>query len=213
MASPFASLEKKLGLRGLSRELDAALARCPDPDTARQLAPEVLRSSHAELLAAAWRKQPAQVCRVLATICGGAPFLGDFLQRQPEWLARLSGDDLASERSAAEFRSRLEVAFAASTDAGESVEAGLRWFKYYELARITVRDLSCDLVPMQETGQILSELSHLADALLQKALNCAVERVGGDPKDRPAEHFAVIGMGKLGSEGSTTLRRRPRLRQ
>ncbi len=200
MAAGFSSLEKKLRLRGLADALDAALAQCPDPDQARRIAPQVLQASSGKALNAAWKSWPSEVCRVLAALCGGAPFLAAFLERQPEWLSLLSGDSLSEERSAEEYRARLEVAFAESVKSGDSVEVALRWFKYYELARITVRDLSLDLVPPERTREILNELSHLADALLQKALECAVEKVGDSMGDPPAEKFAVIGMGKLGSE-------------
>ena len=46
----------------------------------------------------------------------------------------------------------------------------LRWFKYYELARLTVRDACADWVPLLESGVTLREISQLADALLDSAL-------------------------------------------
>ena len=88
----------------------------------------------------------------------------------------------------------------------------LREFKYYELARITARDLDLDRVPLAATPEIL-----------ERALTpcrrpvAAIAHERGDLGQRPARSghgqarrqeqgrtttpgFAVIGMGKLGSE-------------
>jgi glutamate-ammonia-ligase adenylyltransferase len=201
MRSPFRSIEKRLRLRGLAAQLDHAIASCPDPDTARQLAPDVLRSAGAGPLDEAWRSHPADVCRVVAALCGGAPFFAPILERHPHWLAQLASDDLDRERAAAQYDGRLDAAIAGAADSLEAAAAALRQFKYYELARITVRDLSSDLVPLERTGEVLAELSHLADALLRQSLACATRAVGNDAGGPPPrERFAVIGMGKLGSE-------------
>jgi [glutamine synthetase] adenylyltransferase / [glutamine synthetase]-adenylyl-L-tyrosine phosphorylase len=201
MSSKLTSLEKSLRLRGLAKRLGVAIERCADPDAAVRLAPGVLRAAQGEGLREAWRDRPDEVCRVLANLCGGAPFFAPVLERRPDWLAALSGDRLAEERGAAEYRRRLGDTVSGCVESTDAAAAALRSFKYYELARITVRELCEDLVPLERTAEVLNELSHLADALLQQALECARARAGRDlDEPPPVERFAVIGMGKLGSE-------------
>lgn len=196
----FGALEKSLRLPGLHRCLETAIERCPDPDTARRHVPGVLHACRGDALRVAWDDRPELLCKLAATLCGGAPFFAAILERQPDWLPALSDDALSAERTAGEYAERLSAAMAGVDGAGAAA-AALRRFKYYELARITVRDLCCDLVPLDNTDEILRELSHLADALLQESLACA-ERIvtGADRQPPPRERFAVIGMGKLGSE-------------
>ena len=200
MPSSFRPLEKSLRLSGLARHLEAAIERCAEPEGARQLAPGVLRAAHGSDLSRAWKERPQRICDVLASLCGGAPFLAAILERQPGWLAALADDQLTRERDAEDYQARLRAAMN-GIDTLDAAASALRRFKYYELARITVRDLCCDLVPMDATAEILCELSHLADALLQQSLGCAMrmtaDATGFTPPD---ESFAVIGMGKLGSE-------------
>ncbi len=199
MPSELASLEKSLRLSGLKVRLGAAIEQCPDRETAARLVPGVLRAAKGADLADAWSAQPDDVCRVAATLCGGAPFFAPLLERHPDWLAKLAADGLAAERSAVEYRRRLGDAVTESTAGIDATAAALRAFKYYELARVTVRELCADLVPLERTGEVLSELSHLADALLERALAFAMRNAGAG-KPAPGARFAVIGMGKLGSE-------------
>ena len=200
MTRSFAALGKSLRLRGLAAKLERACADAPVPDLARSLAPGVLAASRGDALSRAWQASPGRVCEVVGNLCGGAPFLVPTLERHSGWVASLATDDLAVERSADDYRRRLGDVFATAA-ADRTAAATLRAFKYYELSRITVRDLSSDLVPLERTNEILAELSHLADALLDRALACArswAERAStGSP---PPVRFAVIGMGKLGSE-------------
>ncbi len=200
-------LEATLGLSGLASRLEAAFARAADEERAAQLAAGVLEAAGADPdLPRAWARRPDAVARVLATLCGAAPFFVQVLTRHPDWLARLAGEDFAAGRSAADY-DRLLAAFLAR-DRGDVGQA-LRRFKYYELARITVRELSDDLVPESQAGETLAELSHLADALLGRALASAAEAVaaslgparwtGPGGEDVPLG-FSVLGLGKLGSE-------------
>ncbi len=203
-------LEKRLKLPGLADWLGAALARAADRDIAAPLAADLLAAAadgDRDGLAAAYRRQPAELARILTTLCGAAPFLVAFLTRYPDWLFALLADDLANERSAAAFQSRMTAALGAVPAAEHA--AGLRRFKYYELARITVRALSPDLVPPGRYGEILAELSHLADALLASGLAAAAARLessSGPPRWRGPNGetvtlaFTVLGLGKLGSE-------------
>jgi glutamate-ammonia-ligase adenylyltransferase len=200
-------LEAKLGVGGLASRLEAAFARAADEERASRLAAGVLEGAAADPdLPRAWAGHPDSVARVLAALCGAAPFFAPVLTRHPDWLSRLAGEDFATARSVGEY-DRLLADFLAR-DRGE-VRQALRRFKYYELARITVRDLSDDLVPESQAGETLAELSHLADALLSRALASAaavqVASLGPARWTGPGEEdvplgFSVLGLGKLGSE-------------
>ena len=203
MQPTIASVEKSLRLRGLGKHIDSAIVACPDPEAARQAIPAVLQAVDGPDLRKVWKSDAARLCNVLATLCGGAPFFAPMLERHPEWLIRLLRDDVGHERRAEDYQMRLQQLFR-DIPTRDQAASSMRHFKYYELARITLRDLSEEIVPLSATAEILRELSHLADALLEQALECSLQWAeqssdrNGD--SRPEESFAVIGMGKLGSE-------------
>lgn len=157
-----------------------------------------------DVLAAAGTDDPIAV-RAAATLCAAAPFLAAHLIRHPEWLARLVADDLDTQRPPEVYAARVAAALAAAPDPA----AGLRQAKYYELARLTLRDLWAAPDDVAATEAVLAELSHLADAVLAAALDRAAADVAarvGAPEWRDAAgqplspRFTVLGMGKLGGE-------------
>ncbi len=133
-----------------------------------------------------------------------APFLLRQLGRHPEWRDSL-GADLSGPRTRNEVALAVNDALSASTDPVRV----LRERKYFELARITLRDTDPEQVPLEASGMILAELSQLADVLLERALRQAAAqtqqrfgaarwaRADGSPVDLG---FCVLGLGKLGSE-------------
>jgi [glutamine synthetase] adenylyltransferase / [glutamine synthetase]-adenylyl-L-tyrosine phosphorylase len=202
----FLSLERGLRLPGLAERLTRALASAADAERAAHLCADVLVAT-GDALAPRWSADGGHVVRVLATLCGAAPFLAPFLIRHPDWLQRLADDDLVTPRSAAAYAQRLDLELRGATEA--AARDVLRRFKYYELARITVRDLWAAPDDVAATEVVLGELSHLADALLAAALERAAARVAviaGPPHwtlpdGRPlATRFCVLAMGKLGGE-------------
>jgi [glutamine synthetase] adenylyltransferase / [glutamine synthetase]-adenylyl-L-tyrosine phosphorylase len=208
--SSLKNLESHLGLVGLAERLGAALSRAADPGLAPKLAADVLKAAGSvqpERLREVWKERPNELARVLTTLCGAAPFLVSYLVKYPAWVFLLLDDELGTERAPVTYDARL-AAVIAGTPADEKADA-LRRFKYYELARITIRELSPGLVPPNRAGETLAELSHLADALLARALTIAAERLAescGPPRwQGPSGEtidlgFCVLGLGKLGSE-------------
>ena len=178
-------------------DTDALLARAADVLEAAAAADEAL-------LGCTLARRPDAVARVLRTLCRSAPFFVAILGRHPDWLVALADEDLAVPRSAAELAARLGRALVGVPN--DRRPEALRRFKYYELARITIRELSPDIVPLERVGETLAELSHLADMLLAAALDVAATRVGerGAPappaRDGGAPGFVVLGLGKLGAE-------------
>ena len=189
------------------RATSQRLAAGPDPERARTLADRVLEaaSEHATLSAA--RSHPDAFASVIAATCGVAPFLAAHLVRHPDWLAALACEDYSAPRpqqGEGSIAARLAALPARSAD----LEAALRRFKYYELARITVRDTNPKWLPLERSAETLEELSALADALLARAAEEALAAVAneiGEPIWHDARGraqrlgFAVLGLGKLGS--------------
>jgi glutamate-ammonia-ligase adenylyltransferase len=207
-ASEWTEIEGALGAAGLAAAVEERLSAGPDPAGATARAADLLRAAaeaDRERLAAAARRDPASLARVLHGCCAIAPFLTRFLRGRPAWLAELAGDDLRAPRTPEALAARLDAAMAG---VGPDAEAdALRRFKYFELARIVTRDASPELVPEAEVGVVLREISALADALLSRAFACAEARLAariGPPRWRDAHgaafasRFAVLGLGKLG---------------
>lgn len=204
-------LEADLRLDGLQQRVAAALASSFDPSQAAPRVREALRQIAATAgprLCAVWQVAPDRLLEILAMLASAAPFFLPLLHRRPGILLDLAVDDLLQPRTAAEFRERLGPALAETQGLGLPRADALRRFKYAELARITVRDLSLDLVPFAKTGDTLLEISDLADTLLSAALDVAGEELRtaiGAPEWRfpdgsvRALPFAVLGLGKLGS--------------
>jgi glutamate-ammonia-ligase adenylyltransferase len=194
----------------LEPDFEEALAEGPEPASAARRAAtliEALGAADAARLEASRESRASELRRVLFVVSAVAPFLSKFFQRHPGALLDLVEDDLRAPRSLADYRARLDAALAA---AGEEEEADtLRRFKYAELARITVRDCCDDLVPEARVGEVLGELSYLAESLLSCALTRAAARITaelGPPRWRGADGseirlgMTVLGLGKLGGE-------------
>ncbi len=190
------------------REVLAALAQGPDPERAAMRAEGVLAAASerdAARVARLARERPRELARVLAALCGVAPFFAAVLRRRPELLFALAEDDLAKPRGQAELAAELTARLAdCDTSALPDV---LRRFKYDALARITLREASADLVPEAAVAETLGELSALAEVLLSAAFDAASRALAeqlGVPIWRGADSSSVplaicaLGLGKLG---------------
>jgi len=179
-----------------------ALERAPHPLEAVRNAQRVLDAVPLDLLSPRAEREPGRLGELLLALCGIAPFLAAHLGRHPAWLLALLDDDLARPRTREALRRSLAVALEADAD---PVRA-LRTFKYRELARITVRECGA-WVPLERVGEVLRELSALADALLEAALAIAAAQVAerhGAPLwvcEGADERLglAVLALGKLGA--------------
>lgn len=209
-ASDPESLALDLGLPQLGPTLTRALEQCVDPVGAPERVAEVLRHAHAadaERLRQLWQTRAAELLHVTVSLCAGAPFFAPLLCRYPHWLCELAQEDLGAARSREQLEQRLDAALRQRQSA--DLREALRRFKYYELARISVRDLSLELVPYAESGATLLEISHLADALLSRSLEVAADELAaqlGPPRWTLPDGtlyeppFVVLGLGKLGSQ-------------
>ncbi|MDJ0873879.1 MAG: bifunctional [glutamate--ammonia ligase]-adenylyl-L-tyrosine phosphorylase/[glutamate--ammonia-ligase] adenylyltransferase [Desulfobacterales bacterium] len=139
----------------------------------------------------------AEVKRVL----GFSEFIGRHAVQFPEWVVTLfERGDLDRPRDRAAYQQRLDRLIPTGSDATAELPAVLRRFRKDEMLRIAWRDLS-GRAPLDE---ILSELSHLADVCIVKALgllHADLARHYGQPSGpdgRPLQ-MVVVGMGKLGA--------------
>lgn len=179
------------------------LAAGPEPERAIGRAERILAESRAT---PDGTEQAAAFVHALAATCATAPFLATWLTRNPSWLSALAAEDYAAPRSPEQLAERLAAARSAAPS--DDPSAWLRRFKYYEFARITVRDAWPERLPLERSAETLTELSALADALLAEAERSArreIEESLGGPRFRDRagrEHelgFCVLGLGKLGS--------------
>lgn len=196
------------GAAKFAEPIAEALACAPEPGRAWSLAAGVLAAAGERLDAVAVDRGPA-LARLLRVTCGVAPFFAPFLMRNPQWLLDLLDEELSIPRDHDALRARLELAFGEHGDADADAGEVLRRFKYYELARLSVRDASDELVPLEHTSETLAEISALADVLLSRALEATAVALAAEvgPPHWTDENggevrlsFCTLGLGKLGSE-------------
>ena len=135
-----------------------------------------------------------ETMRLLITLFAQSQFLTDLFLNRPELIDTLIRVDLSRiEKPKAEMLDELRAAIAEHHDIEEKLNA-LRRHKTEEFIRIGLHDLGGAL----ELLQVLRQLSDLAEACLQAALDltlCEIsERFGPVPRGQ----FSIIGGGKLG---------------
>ncbi|MBM3499301.1 MAG: hypothetical protein FJX74_11600, partial [Armatimonadetes bacterium] len=156
-------------------------------------------SSEAASLIDGWLQQPAALSGV-AQLCATSQLLADILREDaPAFSRQLSSGP--ARRSAEELLAGGRAA--TSVPGGHAARLdGLRLFKRRELLRIAARDI----LRVASFGELVEEISDLAGAGLQVALELCWEAVPvpelpaqvGAP-DEWWREFAVIAMGKLGA--------------
>ena len=182
------------------------LSRAPEPDRAVALAGGVLDALAPDERARIESEHEGSLGPLLLVLCGIAPFFANRLRRSPEWVSRLLAEDLSRPLDADALARRLDAQLASTEDPEELT---LRRFKYYELARITLRDASPGCLPLERSGETLTEISQLADLLLARSLEIAQSRIEARfgparwptdavPAPRDDLGFAVVALGKLG---------------
>ncbi|HKY07991.1 MAG TPA: bifunctional [glutamate--ammonia ligase]-adenylyl-L-tyrosine phosphorylase/[glutamate--ammonia-ligase] adenylyltransferase [Candidatus Binatia bacterium] len=135
-----------------------------------------------------------ETMRLLITLFAESQFLTDLFLNRPELIDTLIRVDLTRiDKSRTDMLAELRAALADQDDIEARLNA-LRRYKTEEFIRIGLHDLGGAL----ELVQVLAQLSKLADACLQAAVDLTFgeleEKYGGVPDGR----FTVIGGGKLG---------------
>jgi len=137
---------------------------------------------------------------VLYRVWAASEFVAQTLVRHPELLADLlASGDLLADYAPGEFAAKARAALAPAADEAE-LAAALRALRRREMVRIVWRDLA----GWAELGEVLRDLSLLADACIDGALQRLdgwLRREYGTPRNAAGEEqrLVVLGMGKLGA--------------
>ncbi|HTF94208.1 MAG TPA: bifunctional [glutamate--ammonia ligase]-adenylyl-L-tyrosine phosphorylase/[glutamate--ammonia-ligase] adenylyltransferase, partial [Verrucomicrobiae bacterium] len=136
-----------------------------------------------------------QTMRLLITLFSDSQFLTDQFLNRPELIDTLIRVDLTRlEKSKSEMLDELRSALSESSDVEDRLNA-LRRYKTEEFIRIGLHDLggSIELIPA------LHQLSELAAACVEAALQLALAELSEKFGPVPQGRFAVIGGGKMGA--------------
>ncbi len=170
----------------LSPFLWAALADGADPDRVLGSFERLLDA--APLAACAFFADHPRVVEILARIFSSSQFLSEILLRNPEYYEDLLDFKRLSTPKSVDQMLREERARLGDVFSGMEALDELRRYQRRELLRIGV----CDLLDLFDLPAATSQLSMLADSLVESCL-----RVVSGNNTLP-DGFTVIGMGKLG---------------
>lgn len=157
------------------------------------------RDQALECLVGIGEREPELLSRIAAApdwldrvllVLGGSSVLARFLVRNPEEL-----QVLASEPGPRRTGWREHIRSRALDESGCIDANRLRRANHAALVQIAARDLASE-DPVALVDDIAAELSHVADAVLECALECARAEIPGSSCVR----LAVIAMGKTGAE-------------
>ena len=140
-----------------------------------------------------------KIQRLMATFAYSR-FLSEELLQHPDWLDEIP--DPARVLTVAEYSERIR-SFLSAVESPAPRALDLATFRRREIFRIFLRDV----VGLGTLAEITAELSHLADAILQKTLSGVLRQLiqrYGRPSDGAdgdeGSSFCVIALGKLGGE-------------
>ncbi|MBN1834242.1 MAG: glutamate-ammonia-ligase adenylyltransferase [Spirochaetales bacterium] len=163
----------------------------PDPDMALNNWERFQRSRGAEPSYRLLLSQPRRL-EILLTIFAGSQYLSDVLIRYPEFFEWATQPEHLQRLRGLEEMTGFFASLSAETESHETWRVLMRRFKKRELLRIGIRDICLGA----EMGGIMSELSTLAQALVEVSLR----RILSDPAGPPAAGFCILAFGKLGGE-------------
>ena len=129
---------------------------------------------------------------LMLKIFAGSQFLADTLSSNPQFFDWVTTPKIVSKlRSRDTLREELAHLRASVSDHAAWL-AALREFRKREILRIGTRDICLQV----DQVEIFTELTNLASAIVNAALEAAWQTVEHDPDDR--ERFCVLAFGKLG---------------
>jgi len=135
----------------------------------------------------------------LARVASLSPFAADVINRYPELLTELRESGRLHRSSLPGEFAALRASAVDDSGSEQDFQRSLRLFRHRELVRIIWRDLDGSA----DVTETLRDLSDLADAAINAALNAATHNLRlryGEPRTRDGGPcgFGVIAMGKLG---------------
>ena len=184
-------------LAGVCEQLEEHLPLCADPDMALNNLERFVLAARNPLAMGTFFERAPDSLPTLLQIFSSSQYLSDLLVTDPESfdLLRLTrGNPYARRAMVEDLTSEMEV-----IKSDRLVLRALRRFK----GRQTLRIAYGDIVREQGLQTVTTQVSYLADAILEAALRVAfrtVSRNRGTPcaTDGQPASFVVLGMGKLG---------------
>jgi len=169
--------------------IENALARVSRPSRAMIGLDRLLHAvDDAEALVHTLGAEP-RLTETLCVLFCGSHFLGESLVRNPGFVGRLRDPlHLARPTPAPRLFAEARKLVAASDTLAAALDALRRWQRD-EILRIGVSDL----LGLSDVPGVTRQLSHLADALAQAALEAVARDIGCDPTG-----LSVLALGKLG---------------
>ncbi|HSE85127.1 MAG TPA: bifunctional [glutamate--ammonia ligase]-adenylyl-L-tyrosine phosphorylase/[glutamate--ammonia-ligase] adenylyltransferase, partial [Candidatus Binatia bacterium] len=132
--------------------------------------------------------------RLLITLFAESQFLTDLFLNRPEIIDTLIRVDLTRvKKHRHEMLSELRTSLGEKSDLEAKLNA-LRRYKTEEFIRIGLHDLGGAL----EIEPVLNQLSNLAEACLEAAVQLTIEELNDKFGAIPKGKFAILGMGKMG---------------
>lgn len=166
-----------------------ALATAASPDAALISFERFARATAAPRELFVFLRDNPRMIEMLVMLFSGSQFLTEILLRNPEYFQRFAERrELAQPKTVAQLYAEAYLAVAPFTELDDQLNA-LRRFQRWELLRIG----ASDFFALFDLPTVTSQLSRLADALIQVCLTLAAWRSGTS-----LAGFTVIALGKLG---------------
>ncbi len=166
------------------------LSRSADPDLALKQLEEVFRDSSSNPLGLlSYLEASPLAVEVLVTILGSSPYLTRILRRNPEYFYWLMEQGRLDTVATTDYVSgELEATTKALEASPEQALESVRRFRRRETLRIGAQDL----LGRASLEAAISQISDLADAVLDTVFKIILQRLGSPVP------FAVLALGKLG---------------
>ncbi len=171
--------------------------KVPDPDAAVDYLVRFMEASHARETYLTVFQDNHKFLEILLILFGSSSVLSTLLIKQPNLIDVISNQEsLYLYKTPAMMMEELKTRLSAVAEHSEK-NICLRKFKQGEEFRIGLRFI----IHETDVPGTLADLSHLADIYLQTVYQLASGELGssGSNKDLP-DHFAIIGLGKLGGQ-------------
>jgi glutamate-ammonia-ligase adenylyltransferase len=187
------------GLREICTPLGRLLPRCPDPDMALNNLERFLANPGSAALTPVLLENRARLLEILLQLFGTSQSFSDLLSLNPDYL-----DMLRVPLRRSPSKEELQAQLQAEADAAYEDSALLRVFRRFR-QRQMLRIGTNDIVRDRPLDEITRDISHVADAAIEIALNVALRQVGnrfGQPCNERGEPVVctVLAFGKHGGE-------------